>query len=383
MTAGKDRLTLGKTKINDTSERRWRRTMKTEYQTVVLNLRLHDGEQPSAPTPAPAPAASAASAPAQAPAAPAASEPAKQPLIHPRRKALIDAGKIPPPPGYTPQGKNKPAQSNNQADGTTTLPPHDGKQAQPEPTQDVNADRRAKYQELISGEYKDLFSEHVQKIINDRFKNYKTLEEQVGKYKAIVERVATKYGADPNDPDSVLKSVDEDDSYYEEEAMRRGLTVAQLKEVLELERKNAELLRQAQTLRAKQEEEARNARWFKQAEEFKKKVPGFDLIKELENPVTGPTFLKLISDPTISVEHAYRVVHFDEIMSGAMAYTAQQVQQATVNDIKARGMRPIENGVSSHAPAQIAPKSAKELTREDHKRINRLVARGETIDFSF
>lgn len=281
----------------------------------------------------------------------------------------MEAGKIPAP------AQNQAAQSQ------AALPPHDGKQAQPQPVQDTAQDRQAKYQQLINGEFKDLFSEHVQKIINDRFKQTKTLEEQVAKYKAIAERVATKYGANADDPDSVLKSVDEDDSYFEEEAMRRGLTVEQLKDVKRLERENAELMRIAQSVEAKKAENERNSRWYKESEELKKQVPNFDLFTELQNPETGKQFLELISNPYISVKAAYNAIHLDDILGGAMAYTAQQVQQKTVNDIMARGMRPVENGVSGHAPAQIMPKSAKELTKEDHKRINKLLARGE--DFTF
>jgi recombination DNA repair RAD52 pathway protein len=77
------------------------------------------------------------------------------------------------------------------------------------------------------------------------------------------------------------------------------------------------------------------------------------------------------------VLYAYRAVYADQIAKGA----AIKVQQATVADIKARGTRPIENGVSGNAPAQIAPMSAKSLTKDDHKRINQQIARG--VPFSF
>lgn len=50
----------------------------------------------------------------------------------------------------------------------------------------------------------------------------------------------------------------------------------------------------------------------------------------------------------VDARTAYEVVHKDEIIGGAMQYTAQRVQEKVVNDIRARGMRPPENGGSGH-----------------------------------
>lgn len=333
--------------------------MKKHLGIVKLNLRLFDGEEgaPVAPAAAPTQTAQATTQ--------AATESAKAPIIHPRRQAMMN------------QVKTQSAPAAEKTIPTPSAQPN----PQPEPVADVAMDRKAKFEELIGGEYKDLFSERTQKIINSRFKETKTLEAEAQKYKAIAERVASKYGADVNDPDGVLKSLDDDDSYYEEEAMNRGMTVAQLKEVKGLERE----LAQEKALKAeaaqKQQIEQRNARWYQESEELKKSFPNFDFMAEVQHPETGKQFAMLLSTPGISVSAAYKAIHSDDIIGGAMAHTAQQIQQKTVNDIRARGLRPVENGVSGHAPAQMIPQSAKNMTREDHKIFNKRAARGEEVRF--
>ena len=74
------------------------------------------------------------------------------------------------------------------------------------------------------------------------------------------------------------------------------------------------------------------------------------------------------------------MLHRDEIMTGVMRHTAHTVQQKTVEDIKARGLRPTENGMTPHSSA-ILKTNVQDLTKEDMAEINRRVARGEKIAF--
>lgn len=53
--------------------------------------------------------------------------------------------------------------------------------------------------------------------------------------------LAQKYGVDPGDLEKLSSAIEEDDSYYEDEATRRGLTVQQLKEMKRIERENETL----------------------------------------------------------------------------------------------------------------------------------------------
>lgn len=233
--------------------------------------------------------------------------------------------------------------------------------------------RRAEFERLIKTDYKDLFDERAQKIINDRFKTTKQLEEQATKLKPLLETIAAKYGVDSDDVDALSKAIDDDESYYEEEAYERGMTVQQLKQVKQLERENAQL-------RAKQENEQRQRaaneqlrKWSEEAEKAKEVYPNFDLNKEAQND----QFIRMLQ-AGINVRNAYEIIHRDEIMSGALQYTAQQIQQKTVNDIRARGMRPRENGLASGPAAETRPDVTK-WTKADREEISRRVRNGEKI----
>ena len=115
-------------------------------------------------------------------------------------------------------------------------------EVQAEPTAVV--DRNAEFEKLIKGEYKDLYDAKMQDTIQKRLKSSK---ETVDKYNALaptLEMLAKKYGVDAGDIESLNKAIQEDDSYYEEEALEKNMSVQQLKEIKKMERENADLKRQ-------------------------------------------------------------------------------------------------------------------------------------------
>ena len=77
--------------------------------------------------------------------------------------------------------------------------------------------------------------------VKNRLKGQK---ETVEKYNALaptLETLAKKYGVDASDINALNKAIEEDDAYYEEEALEKGVTVEQLKQFKKMERENAEL----------------------------------------------------------------------------------------------------------------------------------------------
>lgn len=239
--------------------------------------------------------------------------------------------------------------------------------------------KKAEFERLIKGEYKDIFGERVQGIINERFKGAKQNEERLGALAPVVDILAGRYGVKADDAQGLLKAIEEDSGFFEAEAVERGMTVEQLKQVKRMERENRQL-REEMTKR-QQEERARQtfAAWSQQAEAAKQMYPNFDLTAELQNPRTGGQFAGLLKN-NIPVKTAYEVIHRDEIMGGAMQYTAQQVQKKTVEDIRARGVRPAENGTGGQGAAEVKSDVHK-LTKADREEIARRVARGERITF--
>lgn len=237
-------------------------------------------------------------------------------------------------------------------------------------------DRNKEFERLIKSEYKDLYDAKVQDTIQKRLKSTK---ETVDKYEALtptLEMLYKKYGVDADDIKALNKAIEEDDSYYEEEALEKGVTVQQLKDIKKMERENAELKRQMQEQTTRERANQLYSKWMNQAEELKTIYPSFDLGVELQNP----RFLDLLRSPNIDVRTAYEVIHKDDIISGAMQFTAKAVEKKLANKIIANGARPIENGMSSQS-ASLTKSDVSQLTKADRQEIARRVARGDKISF--
>lgn len=236
-------------------------------------------------------------------------------------------------------------------------------------------DRNAEFEKLIKGEYKDLYDARMQDTIQKRLKGSK---ETVEKYNALtptLELLAKKYGVDANDTEALNKAIEEDDAYYEEEALEKGITVQQLKEIRKMEKENVELKRQMQEKNAKEQGAKLYAAWMDQAEKAKSVYPSFDLRAEMQNP----KFTELLR-ANIDVRTAYEVIHKDEILPAAMQFTAKTIEKKLTDKIIANGARPTENGISSQS-ATVVKSDVSQLSKADRAEIIRRVARGEKIKF--
>ena len=236
-------------------------------------------------------------------------------------------------------------------------------------------DRNAEFEKLIKGEYKDLYDARMQDTIQKRLKGTK---ETVDKYNSLtptLELLAKKYGVDANDVEALNKAIEADDTYYEEEALEKGVTVEQLKEIKKMEKENAELKRQMQEKNAKEQGAKLYAQWMEQADKAKTIYPSFDLRAEMNNP----KFLDLLR-ANIDVRTAYEVIHKDDIIPAAMQFTAKTVEQKLTNKIIANGARPTENGISSQSSA-VVKSDVSQLSKADRAEIIRRVQRGEKIRF--
>lgn len=263
---------------------------------------------------------------------------------------------------------------------TTEIPAH--KEPETKVTSNTADERRAAFEQLIKGEYKDLYDERVQQNISSRFKQQKAMEEQLNAFKAfepVLDMLGAKYGADARDASAILKALEEDNSFYEEEAMQKGISVEQLKYQHKLERENAAFKRSMEEQQKRVMAEQRYQQLMQQGEALKQIYPGFDLNAEANDPTTGNRFKGLINSG-VDVRTAYEVIHMGDIMGGAMQYTAQTIQQKTVNDIRARGMRPTENGAGGNAAAAVVKSDPSKFTRKDRDEISRRVMRGERIE---
>ena len=215
----------------------------------------------------------------------------------------------------------------------------------------------------------------MQDTIQKRLKGSKEIVDKYNALAPTLEILAKKHGVDAADIEALNKAIQDDDSYFEEEALEKGMSVQQLKEFKKMERDNAELRKQMQDQQQKQNADKLVASWMNQAEEAKKVYPSLDLNAEMQNP----RFIDLLRS-NIDVRTAYEVIHKDDIIRGAMQFTAQTVESKLSKKIAANGARPAENGMSSGSPA-VVKSDVSQLTRAERDEIRRQVASGARIRF--
>lgn len=245
-------------------------------------------------------------------------------------------------------------------------------------TQEVTAlpeDRRAKFEELIKGEYRDEFTSRTQGIIDERFRQMKQLESANEKIQPLINLLGAKYGVADGNVESIVQAVQNDNSLYEQAASDKGMSVEQYKYMLNVEAENKRLNDARQENERRQNAEKVYAGWVKEAETVKTLYPGFDLVTELSNPEFG----KLLGSG-VGVKAAFQALHHDDIMTGAMQYTAQTVAKKAADNIASRQQRPSEAGLGTGASALVKSDVSK-LTKADRAEIAKRAARGEKINF--
>ncbi len=242
-------------------------------------------------------------------------------------------------------------------------------------TSDTLEERRKSFRDLVNGEFKDVYTEEIQRIIDRRFRETKTLQETVNRQQPVVDMLLQRYKITDGDIGKLAKAIENDDAYWSEAADEAGLSVEQFKEFQRLQRENEQLIRRERAQLGQQRAQNQLQQWFTEAEAMKGKYPGFNLDAEVQNP----QFVSMLK-AGIPVEHAYKVIHMDEIVSDAMRTSAANTEKAVVSNVRAKGTRPQENGTASQSAFLIKDDVSK-LTRKERAEIARRVARGEKITF--
>ena len=231
------------------------------------------------------------------------------------------------------------------------------------------------FDSLIKGKYKQDYDASVQKIINRRFKETKTLEDEKKQIAPILTALADKYGKDPKDIKGIIESMNLDDSIFEARAMERGMTPAQYRELMSVQSEN-------QRLRDAQEQAEQRIRteqiingWKAEAEAMRNLYPNLDFDTEMQNP----NVTRLLQ-AGVPFKGAFEAAHMQEIMEGTIGYAVQRTKQNVVQNIQSRNQRPVENGVRNQATGTIKQDVSK-LTKADRAEIVRRAAEGVKIRF--
>lgn len=266
-----------------------------------------------------------------------------------------------------------------------------GKQPESEPAaqqstegaKQSDEDRRKAFRELInSPEYKDLYTEETQKVINKRFKETKALEEKVaalerenGKLKPVIDASYRRYNVADGDADALVKAVEADNSIYEQAAYEAGMSVEQYAARERLLKDNARITAERDKLLQQQQVDSQVKQWMADAESVKQHYPDFDL----ETALGDKQFVSLLQ-AGVPMEHAYRVVNLDAIVAQNNRQTAALTEKAVVDSVRAKGARPAENGVAPRS-AFVVKDDVTKLNKQDRAAIAQKAMRGERISF--
>lgn len=236
-------------------------------------------------------------------------------------------------------------------------------------------ERRRAFDELIDGEYKDVYTERFQQAFNRRFKEFKSMEGSLNAQKPILDLLAQRYGINDGDTAKILSALEEDTGYWEEAAEQEGLTVEQYKAMQKLKRENAEFAARERRRMGEHAAQQQLATWQKDADKLKETYPTFDLRAEMGNQ----QFRGLLKSG-IPMQQAYELIHMEEIKEASARAAAKSMGQQMTARMKSKASRPKENGTSKQS-AVIVKNDVSSLSRADRAEIARRAQRGEHIKF--
>ena len=201
------------------------------------------------------------------------------------------------------------------------------------------------FEGLINGKYKKEFSEKVQSIIDKRFKKTKELEAFYEGASPVINGLYEKFGLESGDFSGLESALGKENGVNENDGS-----------------KNAE------------SDEMRSL--VLQGEGLKELYPDFDIRKEL---CESELFFKLVKNG-ISVKDAFETVHKDELISGAMEYTAHALKEQLAKGREERAARPLENGLLQSGAA-VTALDVNALTKNDIINILKQVEKGAKVQF--
>lgn len=220
-------------------------------------------------------------------------------------------------------------------------------------------DNKVSFEDLLktNEEYRKANQAMIDKAINKRFAQSKATDETLQKLQPALRALGAKYGVDAKDTEAIIKAVTEDASLYEEAAFAKGVDVETYRETESLKAQLEEYKAREEAEKRDREANAIYDRWISEEREAQKIYPNLNIRDEIRNP----DFMDMLKKG-IPVKAAYQAIHFDELVSGAMQMTAQEVKAKSAAAVKSR---PHESA-ATHAPAANMTKDPRSYTRADY-----------------
>jgi hypothetical protein len=224
-----------------------------------------------------------------------------------------------------------------------------GKQPQ---TQEQGNGQDAAAQDGESKQGKTYTDQDLQRIIGQRVgkmntelqSHKKTIESQ----KPVMDLLMRRYGL--QDTSGLMEALSNDEGLWQAEAARKGKAWEDVRDETAQATRVEALQKRVEELENQEKVNQKIAAWEQEAESLKATFPDFNIEKEFENE----EFTKLLQ-MNVPMATAYKVLHMDDIMHNAVTYAAQTTAKATADTIRARGMRPTENGMASTAGVLAKP----------------------------
>lgn len=259
------------------------------------------------------------------------------------------------------------------------------KQPRPVPTAQTQQQPAQAAPEMTWADAKKRFANEygadVRAAVNDRFKNREDESKRLNEAMETLAAIAPFYGVNADDPAQMdlgkLKdSIAKDKRWYEQAALEKGIPVETEMHVRQLEMEQKR--REAENRRSLEKEMlAKHLESLRAQEaEFKKELPEFDLMTEIQ---TNNDFRRLTMPGSgLNLRQAYMAVHGDEMMQRVSAASSAKAQNDMSRAIQSGAMRPQENGMHAQGGG-IPAQDYTRMTRQEWAEIRRRAQRGEKI----
>lgn len=133
--------------------------------------------------------------------------------------------------------------------------------------------------------------------------------------------------------------------------------------------------RQEQNMRRAAEEAA--ARWSREADELTAQYPDFDLCAALKDT----QFCALLR-AGLDVRTAWFALHAQALLEAACVRAGRSAEQRVAEHIRARGLRPAENGLGSGGAGIVVRPDVSRMSRADRAELAARAERGERVKLS-
>lgn len=272
------------------------------------------------------------------------------------------------------------AQGNNAGESAGETLQEAGKQTG-EGTKDEKQEeqaRRKAYFDLINGEYKELYDREFQKSLDKRMRakdrENARMKAQLEASQPVLDTLFVRYGITDGDIGKLSQALDQDDEYWTSAADQAGMSVEQYRQVQKMQVEN-ERFRKAQELAQRQQGiQQQLAKWDTEAKALTEAYPEFDLATEAQNDV----FMKLLENG-FSMKNAYESAHVEELLGRAVQEAAAKTEKQVTENIRAKGMRPAENGTQPKSASFTSTTDMSKMTKEQRADIFRRLTRGENV----